>query len=232
MREKVALAAAAISTMVLSACADSSITEPVTPLPSFQVMEGTTECRGALPAGTYHNIIVPPSTLCILSNSVVTNNVKAFRSSILLMTNDHVGGNVEAHQAFQLSVQGSTVDGHIKMMDGESTPGAGVIGVSIAGGTVVKNGNIEVHNTNTAIIFIVETTVEKGSVQLMNNTTDVLLQLQFMNVGHGIMVFNNDGPSPKFVSENVVGHQVMCFHNTGAFVGGPNATPKTEGQCF
>src|SRR5688572_10346700 len=107
MRRHLFLATAAASVIGLGGCADSSVTEPVTRGPSFQAVEGTTECNGTLPPGTYHNVIVPPNTLCILNNSVIEHNVKAFRNSSLIMTNDQVGGNVEAHEAFQLSVQRS-----------------------------------------------------------------------------------------------------------------------------
>lgn len=213
--------------LALSACSDGTIADVDAGMPSLQSTASNVECIGALPAGTYDNVIVPPGAGCTLENSTVLGNVKALEGSQLMMADDEVRGNVEGDKAARVWVRRSVVGGNIKV-----TEGGGSFSISICCENVVETGNIQVEKVTTDVIFIVGNVVRQGNVQVTENVARDHFQVAENGVEQNLQVFKNTGGGTMVVDGNIVGDQVQCFENVGAFVGGPNAAPKKQGQCF
>jgi hypothetical protein len=226
MRHQSRFATLIFGVLAVTACSDTAVQESVTGPPRFNAGQGTTHCQGTLPPGVYANVIVLPDAVCTMNDVTVLRDVSIEPRGFLVMTNYDIGGDVLGHNAGQIIMQSGSVGNDIRIKGGS----AGFAGASIH--STVVGGDIEVEKLETALIFIAFNQVPNGRIYVADNTTSFFLQVAANSVGQTIDVFRNDGSSPKVVDSNTAGVAVRCEDNSQPFVGGPNAAPSREGQCF
>jgi hypothetical protein len=226
MRHQSGFVTLVFGALALGACSDATIGESVTGMPSLNSGQGTTHCDGTLPPGVYANVVVLPDANCTMSNVTVLRDVQVEPRGFLAMSNYQIGNDVEGHNAGQIIMQSGSVGNDIRIKGGAE----GFVGASIQ--NTVVGGDITVEKLETGLIFIVLNQVPNGRIYVADNTTTFFLQIAANTVGQTIDVFRNDGPSPKVVDSNTAGVAVRCEDNSQPFVGGPNAAPSREGQCF
>ena len=143
------------------------------------------------------------------------------------MRNFDIGRDIHGTNPGQMIMQNGTVGNSILIKGGAFTgPGAFVHTV------VVEQGDIDIQNMETGLIFVAFNQVPNGRIYIADNTTQFFLQIAANTVGQTIEVYRNEGPSPKVVDSNTAGEAVRCEGNEQPFVGGPNVAPEREGQCF
>jgi len=211
-----------------------------------------TTCVGVV-TGVHDNVVVPKGAFCELTGATVLGNVKALEGAILRMRFVTIGGSATGTGAQELVASQSTVGGNY---EGDKTEIVTCDSCTIGGNFTAIEGVVDDHGFDARIGA--DTTVE-GNVQLDKMVGDLLV---FASTVHGnvqitesfippkpaapffgldvrdsfiaqdLQVFKNKGPGPKVVAGNTVGQSIQCFENDPPFVGGPNAAPNKEGQCF
>jgi hypothetical protein len=213
---------------------------------SSDALADDTICVGVL-TGTYDNVVVPPNATCSLIGALVQGNVIALENSRLAIFLSYVRGNVEGNKAQVVQVRDSTVRENITIKEGgfaaaPTPPGALTCFAqgfpltpcdALVIGSTVLEGNIQIEKTNGDVI-VRQSRILKGNVKLEENLAPVNqpLIIDFTSVAQNIQVFKNRGPGAKIINSNTAGESVQCFDNDPPVVGGPNAAPRKEGQCF
>ena len=216
---------------------------------------GNTPCVGALPPGTYDNVVVPKNEQCMLNSSLVLGNVKALRDSILFADSNEIRGNVEGDKADVVSIvdtpdlpEASIVHGNIKAKEGGGSTGASSMFNTIARvcGTLLPQGNIQIEKfspgpANPSFVAIGAeffcddqgggNTLQDGNIKVEENTITGLLRVDLNQVGGNLQVSKNTGDGPKTVNGNTGSGNLKCFNNSPPFDGSGNTFPKEEGQC-
>lgn len=185
-------------------------------------------CPGVVVGGTYENITVQEGSTCTLRGVTVSGNVVALKDARLFVEDSRVDGNIQGDKAAVVHVRGGRLGGNLQVQEGVST---GELGVSITGGTVLTQGNIQVTKMRTGQIVITDAVVEKGNLQLEENEVGTGLEVARNRVGQNLEVRKNRGGGAKVVRENTVGQKLECKENESPFTGGPNAASEAEGQC-
>jgi hypothetical protein len=224
-----------ILTLALAACADS-----VDPLldraeaaglgnsdGSVTVDDG--RCTGVVVGGTYENIKVPGGSSCTLRNVTVTGNVIALENARLTVEDSRVDGNIQGENAAVVHVRGGRLGGILQVHEGNSP---GELGVSITGGTVLTQGNIQVTKMRTGRILIADAVLEKGNLQVEENAVTGSLEVTRNRVAQNLEVRKHRGGASKIVRDNTVSQKLECKENDSPFVGGPNTAAEAEEQCF
>jgi len=228
-----ALAAACESSQEPSASGDSSVNPGDVPAaPTDQATPVNTDenynCRGTV-RGTFANVFVPAGATCRLQRSTVNGNVLAREGSRLYVSDTRVAGNIDGVEAKVVQVKGGSLEGSIQIADGSSP---GEVGAAVYGGTVLKQGNIQIIKMNTGTIRIADVRLVKGNIKVEENATGSGLEVARNTVAQNIQVNKNRGSGAKAVRSNRVFQIVQCKENTPRFVGGPNRAAEAEGQCF
>lgn len=253
MRNRFAvLAPAVIAALAVGACNDATSPE-LNERPSFNGSGSDTPCVGALPPGTYQNVVVPAGETCIVNGSTILGNLIALENSNLEAVNNNIRGNVELLGVTGGSVHDNpTIGGNVFA---EKFKATGFILIffnpNISGNLIVKDGStsvmdiagnrlpegkIEIQKTIASVLFVGEccaNILDKGGIKVEENT--IGLGGLFGNnnqVAQDFQVFKNKGPGAKWVMGNAVGGNLQCFENDPPFEGGPNAARKAEGQCM
>jgi hypothetical protein len=185
-------------------------------------------CTGVVVGGTYENVTVPEGSTCTLRSVTVRGNVNALTNARLVVEDSRVDGNVQGDKAAVVHVRGGRLGGNLQVHEGSST---GEVGVSITGGTVLTQGNIQVTKMRTGQIVITDALVEKGNLQVEENELATGLELARNRVAQNLEVRKNRGAGAKVVRENTVAQKLECKENDSPFLGGPNAAAEAEGQC-
>lgn len=191
-----------------------------------------TLCAGVLNGGSYEHIVVPDDAYCELNASVVRGNVTVRENAEL-----HIGhgggstidGNVQGHKAEIVHVHFSTIEGSIRIEDGEQ-PDTSHPDAVVNFNTV--DGDIEVAKMVGGVVVGFNTV--GGHVALHDNmiTATRLLRARFQTVDGNVHVFNNDGPGDKAVQANTVHGNLHCHGNGTPFTGGPNTARHSLDQCY
>ena len=185
-------------------------------------------CTGVVAGGTYENVTVPEGSTCTLRGVTVRGNVVALKNARLIVEDSRVGGNIQGKSAALVHVRGGRLGGDLQVDEGVST---GELGVSITGGTVLEQGNIQIMKMRTGQVVVSDAVLEKGNLQLEENEVTNGLEVARNRVAQNLEVRKNRGGGAKVVRENTVGQKVECKENDSPFVGGPNAASEAEGQC-
>jgi hypothetical protein len=228
-------AAPVLFAFALAACADA-----VNPL--LAVSEGTNSqeeanasaidddrCTGVVAGGTYENVKVQEGATCTLRGVTVTGNVVALKNARLFVEDSRVDGNIQGENAAVVHVRGGRLGGSLQIHEGSSP---GELGVSITGGTVLKQGNIQVTKMRTGDIVIADAVLEKGNLQVEENVVTNRLEAVRNRVAQNLEVRKHGGGAPKVVRDNTVSQKLECKENASPFAGGPNTAAEAEGQCF
>lgn len=129
--------------------------------PHRRQMAGDTLCTGALPPGTYDNVIVPEGFGCTLVNSVIRGDVKALPSAVFLSFNNDIAGNVKGERDSVLELNQTLVRGNVQSsernnlffgsgapgnrvrgnVDGDKTPVSMLSGQSVGGDVTVSEAD-------------------------------------------------------------------------------------------
>jgi hypothetical protein len=185
-------------------------------------------CTGVVVGGTYKNVTVPEGSTCTLRGVTVSGNVVALRNARLSVEDSRVDGNIQGDKAAVVHVRGGRLGGNLQVHESVST---GELGVSITGGTVLTQGNIQITKMRTGQIVVTDAVLEKGNLQLEENEVTTGLEVARNRVAQNLEVRKNRGGAAKVVRENTVGQKLECKENDSPFVGGPNAASEAEGQC-
>jgi hypothetical protein len=240
-----------LAVLALSACENTS-TSPdrgwrAVAGVSVQTQDGPrdTPCVGDL-TGTFQNVFVPPGQTCRLLSATLTGNLKALENSRLFAFDNSIAGNIEADRASEVIIVANRVGQNVNINDGPGSPA--LTDYSLCNSTV--NGNIHVIRNTGGIILgegLVESAfvppspfhcvpnrVVSGSIRVEDNTilTELSVSNNDVTTGGHVQVNSNVGGTSKRVRFNSVRKSVQCSDNVGAFEGGPNIAPKSEGQCF
>lgn len=221
--------------LILAACADA-----VDPLmartDASETQNGTSNssvdddrCTGVVVGGTYENIKVEDGRTCTLRGVTVTGNVVALENARLFVEDSRVDGNIQGENAAVVHVRGGRLGGSLQIHEGVS---AGELGVSITGGTVLNQGNIQVTKMRTDRILIADAVLEKGNLQVEENAVTGSLEVTRNRVAQNLEVRKHHGGAAKVVRDNTVHQKLECKENESPFVGGPNAASEAEGQCY
>lgn len=225
---------------LLLTCAFAACTDSVDPLldraDAAELVGGASNgsidddrCTGVVVGGTYENIKVPDGASCTLRGVVVTGNVIALKDARLTVEDSRVDGNIQGENAAVVHVRGGRLGGNIQVHEGVST---GELGVSITGGTVLTQGNIQVTKMRTGRILITDAILEKGNLQLEENVVTGSLDVARNRVAQNLEVRKHGGSAAKIVRDNTVSQKLECKENDSPFVGGPNSAAEAEEQCF
>jgi len=231
--------------LVLLALAASSLVVVVGP----SAAANDTECVGAL-TGEFDNVVVPRELVCVLTDSTVHGNIKAFEGSALDVESSIVGGNITTLPDSRLAVsdsevgggvygdlaqfvrvRGTTVHGDIEVVGRGPVPFAIAPGVFI--NSVFTLGNIKVQKM-TGDLVITGDNVIGHNLQVEDNFIPSALgrlTVTSNEVGQNLQVNNNVGPGVKTVSGNTAHESLQCFGNEDPFVGTPNVAREAQGQC-
>lgn len=199
--------------------------------------------------GVFDDVLVPPNAFCWLMNSVVNGNVNALENAAIVVQRSQVRGNIHGDNADAMQLTNNRVGGSVHMVQGGR--GAFPFFEVLICDTHLPEGNIQVEKTLGSVgIGLVPTRpdviafcgggpqgnrLDKGNMKVEDNI--ILARVQGMDIRlntirENLQVFKNVGPGPKFVQNNTAGESVQCKENAAAFVGGPNAAPRREDQCF
>lgn len=190
---------------------------------------GDDRCTGVVAGGTYENIKVEEGSTCTLRGVTVSGNVVALKNARLIVEDSRVEGNIQGENAAVVHVRGGLLGGSLQIHEGVSN---GELGVSITGGTVLTQGNIQVTKMRTDRILIADAVLEKGNLQVEENAVTGSLEVARNRVAQNLEVRKHQGGAAKLVRDNTVGQKLSCKENASPFVGGPNAAAEAEGQCF
>lgn len=186
-------------------------------------------CTGVVVGGTYENIKVPDGATCTLRGVTVSGNVVALRDARLFVEDSRVDGNIQGENAAVVHVRGGRLGGNLQVYEGTSV---GELGVSITGGTVLTQGNIQVTKMRTGRILVADAVLETGNLQVEENVVETSLDVTRNRVAQNLEVRKHQGGAAKVVRDNTVHQKLECKENAPPFVGGPNAAAEAEGQCF
>ena len=213
------------------------------------------KCNGTL-TGAFHDVVVPPNGVCVLTNSTVRENVEVRKNAyfqadntkirddvrgdhaqtVFINTGSSVGGGVETRGGAQLFVYNATVKHDIRATN--LTNKVEICGTTVSRGGVdierLHGGGNEILIGDPLTVGCPRNTVSRESVKVEMNFTDVYFVIRGNTISHGnLLVTDNTGTSDKFVQTNNRGKTLNCTGNTAPFVGGPNGTwTRKRGQCF
>lgn len=199
-----------------------------TPLVDAGRVDENFECDGRY-TGSFDNVFVPEGATCAIEQSRVSGSILARDGSRLFVVGTTVDGNIDGNEAAVVQVSGGRLGGNIQVQDGSSP---GELGVSVSGGTVLTQGNIQVQKMRTAGIRIDGAVLEKGNIQVQENVVDRALEVTGNRVAQNVQVFVNSGAGSKSITGNTVGQTLECKENREPFTGGPNRAGEAKEQCF
>lgn len=206
----------------------------------------TTQCVGVL-TGVHDNVVVPPGASCTLQSAQVKGNVKVQQDARLQANASSIRGNVQGPQVRQILLQFETRVGgdvRIKGADPGTTNGFD-INVRVGGDAQIEGnqgrvfvdaafieGDLEVRENISQGFLEVEFNTVGGNIEIEDNSVLSSMSVLGNQVTENMRVSNNTGSGRKQVVNNTVDNNLQCFGNTPPFVGGPNAAPNAQGQCF
>jgi hypothetical protein len=114
-------------------------------IPSLSSSVNQTECVGALPPGTYKNIVVPANETCTITSSTVKGDITALENSRLTVREGTtVSGSIHADKSVEVQIyhtnpgSGVIVRGSIALID--LTGGIFICGTTLTHGDIVVEG--------------------------------------------------------------------------------------------
>jgi hypothetical protein len=185
-------------------------------------------CTGVVVGGAYENIKVEEGATCTLRGVTVSGNVVALKDARLFVEDSRVDGNIQGENAAVVHVRGGRLGGSLQIHEGASP---GELGVSITGGVLLTQGNIQITKMRTGRIVVTDAVVEKGNLQMEENAVTTALEVARNRVAQNLEVRKHGGGAAKVVRDNTVGQKLECTENDPPFVGSPNAAGEAEGQC-
>jgi hypothetical protein len=207
----------------------------------------TTQCSGVVTGEVDGNLVVPSGSACTLAGAQVHGNVLVSPDASLHsvdagVVHTRIDGSVLGYSVRSVLLQYQTqVGGNFAVLGASQ----GVTGFDInvrIGGYATIVGNKGYTFVDSAIVdqslFVegstggveVEWNRVGGSEDVSWNTPD-MLSVYGNQVAGNLTVMHNTGAGHKQVIANTAG-RLMCFANDEVFVGGPNTTANTTGQCF
>jgi hypothetical protein len=123
-------------------------------------------CTAIVVGGSYDNVTVPEGSTCTLRGVTVRGNVVALKNARLFVEDSRVDGNIQGENAAVVHVRGGRLGGNLQVQEGVST---GELGVSITGGTVLTQGDIQIAKVRTGQIVVADAVLDKGNLQLEEN---------------------------------------------------------------
>jgi hypothetical protein len=189
--------------------------------------------QGGLDSGTFDDVEVPPGMICVLSNSTVTNSVRALAGSRLFIQGSQIGGDVEGLGASAVQVSSeSEIAGDLRVLNADDTFYASC---AVENATILGDVTCQANDPGSPIIRAEQgPTVIGGSVNFLDNVIPAghVMLLLNSSIGTDAEVKDNGGPGFKQVSGNTVAGKLQCKKNDATFSGGPNNAGKAKGQCF
>lgn len=212
-------------------------------------------CDGTFTGITVRDVVVGPSDVCLLTNSVIRGDVRVQSNGDFEAGNTSIRGDVEGNQALTIYLyDGSNVGGQLETWDTAQVfafnsavgDGLSVIGstdqVFLCNNTVGRG--IAVLRSGPDILVgdhldpnCAGNVVEWGNIVVSQNATYVELVVGDNSVMNGSMFVTGNTGTPVFTSgESVLGNQgrgaLFCFGNVAPFVGSPNpGWFRYAGQC-
>jgi hypothetical protein len=203
----------------------------------FPYPGGNANCTGALPAGTYDNVVVPAGATCTIGSGVtVQQDVNVGKGATLLDQGATVGHDIHADHPGGIGIGYGGSVGHDIHIDGLSGAGPG----SYGGDNYVCNTTIghDLAVQNTAIgagTWYIGDPPECTYGNTVGHDLHVEhnanpLDVSHNTVTHDLQVQDNK-PGPVVVSNNSAGHDAQCKNNqsqsgTGNTAGGMNSCPS------
>jgi hypothetical protein len=163
-------------------------------------LAGDTPCIGALPPGTYDNVVVPEEGGCTLTSSVVRGDVKVLRSAVFLSFNNVVAGNVKGERGSTVELNQTVVRGNVQSSEGNNlflgpgAPGNQISGnvdadktpLSMLSGQSIR-GDVTV--SEAGAFTVVDSTIRGG----LKTTKVAFVSLANPQVGKGIQLEEGSG---------------------------------------
>jgi hypothetical protein len=215
----------------------------------------TFNCNGTFSGITVRNLVVGPSGVCLLTDSVVRGHVEVQSNGDFEAGNTSIGGNVTGDHALTVYLyDGSNVGGRLntrgtaQVFAFNSAVGnrINVIGSStqvFLCNNTVGHGIAVVQSASNILVgdhldpSCAGNVVQHGNVVVSQNATDVELVVGDNSVLDGSMFVTDNTGAPDFTSgESVLGnqggHTLACRDNASPFVGSPNpGWSHYSGQC-
>jgi len=213
------------------------------------------KCDGTFTGLTVKNLVVEPSAVCLLTNSVIQGDVRVRAGADFEAGNTSIAGSVKGYQALTIYLySGSSVGGHLRTRDtsqvfafnstiGDSIRVVGSTDQVFLCNNTVGDG-IAVLRSGPNILVgdhldpnCAGNIVQHGNLVVADNATYVELVVGDNSVLDGSMFVIDNTGTPTFTSgESVLGNQggdtLACFGNAAPFVGSPNpGWLQYGGQC-
>lgn len=212
-------------------------------------------CNGTYTGVWVRDLVVPPSGVCLLTNSIIDGGVAVRSNGDFEAGTTSIRGDVQADGAQTVYVYaGSTVNGDINT---DATSQTQIFDSSVTGEVRVQQGTGQVYLCNDTVGWGIAVrgsgpnilvgdhldpncpgnVVNQGNIVVSDNATYVELSVGDNSVPHGsIFVTNNQGTPVGTSGENVQGNQggyaLVCEGNASPFLGSPNpGWAQYVGQC-
>ncbi|HUE95444.1 MAG TPA: hypothetical protein VMN39_02235 [Longimicrobiaceae bacterium] len=196
-----------------------------------------TQCDGALPFGTYDNVIVPPGENCAIDGSEILGNLKIEpNAGVVVVQNTTIVGNLQGEQFLSLELSESTVHGNVQV---KKQGNVEVCGNTIRGDLQVEEGvggEVEIgYSGAPADEPPVEPTCAGNTILFGNLKVEKNVMTYGQIAGNyvkrgNLQVFENTGPLD--ISDNQVPKgNLQCSKNSPDPTGGGNTAKQKEEQC-
>lgn len=200
-----------------------------------------TRCEGALPPGTYDEIVVPPSAFCSVERSEVWGNIRALAGAQLFTADNVIHGNVVGEDVETIRSRRNMLAGDFVVRGGGPAafgPTASICGTTVGGHVVIRGttGGIglrwaPIPGLDSPNNSFCGTNRISGNVVIADNEVTRLFLVLENWIGGSAVVVNNRGPGRKDVTGNTVGASLVCLRNDLPFDGSNNSARQVVGQC-
>lgn len=204
----VAVAAAALSWVVLAPAQSQAQTPPTT-------------CNGVFYGGSVNSVVVPSGSECVLINTTVKGNVTASPNSSLRACGANIKGSVQTNEAYVNMDWYTTVGGSIWLNQTgtemfEIVPCGGPIGIDDGYAAYICPRNVG------------------GSIHVTNGDSGLEVAIGEcgpMNIHGSVWITNND-QSVSLQDSNILGSLTCLNNNPPAEVWDTWVTGPVHGNCF
>jgi hypothetical protein len=212
-------------------------------------------CNGTYSGIRVRDLVVPPSGVCLITNSVIEGSVDVPYNGDFEAGATSIRGNVEAEGAQTVYIYAdSSVGGDIETLGTAQTQ---IFESTVTGGIRVRRGTDQVYLCHNIVGRGISVTrsgpnilvgdiqdpnclgnvVDDGSIFVAGNSTYVELVVGDNSVPNGSIFVADNGGTPvgtsgESVEGNQGGHALICEANAAPFVGSPNpGWSYYAGQC-
>lgn len=198
------------------------------------------QCVGAVPTGTFDNVVVPAGATCTLSNATVRGNIAVQPQGALYATNNDVHGNIESTKPRFVWLDDNEVGGRVWAK--EAAVGADPLTIWFCNNRI--GGNVQIEKIVASFGIIVGPgsgcpgvgggNTVGGNLILLENVIGPSIggiNVTANTVRGNLQFFKNTGPGPKHVHANTIHEDLQCFENSPGMSGTGNVARKAEGQC-